>query len=276
MKIKISLAQFAFKMGKIEENIAIAREVIREAANKGSDIVLLPELWASGYDLKNWQRYASPINQGIFLLVRKMAQENKIAVGGTLLELWNGKAFNTFVFYGSEGETWGVYRKIHRFRLLEEEKWLGAGDRLVLAETPWGDIGLGICYDLRFPEMFRPYAVSGAQLLLIAAEWPDRRITHWSKLLQARAIENQLFVAGVNKVGLSMGVELGGRSAIIDPWGSPIVEGEKGEILLTAEINLDEVEKAREVIPVFRDRRPDVYKDFEGPPKNNFKDDKCG
>ena len=259
MKLKISLAQFSFKFSEVEENISIATRAINQAAQEGSDLILLPELWASGYDLKNWKKYASPINQGVFSQIKEMARTKRIAIGSSLLELRDGKAFNTFALYGNNGEIWGLYRKIHRFRLLDEEKWLGAGDKLILAETRWGGVGLAICYDLRFPEMFRPYATAGARLLLIVAEWPVKRVIHWTKLLQARAIENQMFVAGVNKVGESMGVQLGGRSAIIDPWGMPVIEGGKEEMLLSAEINLHEADRARKVIPVFDDLRPEVY-----------------
>ena len=259
MKLTISLAQMEFQFGEVEANFARAEQWIAEASGRGSDLVLLPELWASGYDLENWERYAAPLGEGDFKRVTDLAQKHRIAIGCSLLEEKDGRAYNTFTLSGPKGETWGVYRKIHRFRLLQEEKWLGAGDQLVLAQTPWGRTGLSICYDLRFPEMFRPYAVAGSCLTLIVAEWPERRVAHWSKLLQARAIENQMFVAGVNKVGVSQGVNLGGRSAIVDPWGVPLVEGDDTEALLTAEIDLREAEKARRYIPVLRDRQPDIY-----------------
>ena len=259
MQLRISLAQLEFQFGDVDANFNHAEKWIAEAASRGSDLVLLPELWASGYDLPNWKSYAAPLGEGSFKRVVDLAKEHGIAIGCSLLEEKNGLAFNTFVLYGPKGETWGVYRKIHRFRLLNEEKWLGAGDQLVLAETPWGPVGLAICYDLRFPEMFRPYFTAGAQFTLIVAEWPERRVAHWTKVLQARAIENQMFFAGVNKVGLSQGVRLGGCSAIVDPWGVTLVEGDDDEALLTAEIDLREVEKARHYIPVLRDRQPEVY-----------------
>jgi len=249
----------AFEFGEAEANFAHAAEWIGKAASHGSDLVLLPELWASGYDLSNWPRHATPLGEGLFLRVADLARAQEIAVGCSLLEEHNGKAYNTFVLYAPDGTSWGTYRKIHRFRLLEEEKWLGEGNKLSLIETPWGPVGLAICYDLRFPEMFIPYGMGGARLILIVAEWPERRVAHWSKLLMARAIENQCFVAGTNKVGESLGVKLGGRSAVIDPWGIPLVEGDDSEALLTIEIDLDECDKARRFIPVFKDRRPDVY-----------------
>jgi predicted amidohydrolase len=260
VKLTISLAQLDFEYGGVDANFLHAEKWIAEAASRGSDMVLLPELWASGYDLENWDRYASPLGDGSFKRISGLASDYGISIGCSLLELKNGKAFNTFVLNSPAGDIWGIYRKIHRFRLLNEEKWLGAGDQLVLANTPWGSIGLSICYDLRFPEMFRPYFLQGARLTLIVAEWPDRRVSHWSKLLQARAIENQMFFAGVNKVGESQGVKLGGCSAIIDPWGAPLTEGDDGECLLTAEIDLSAVEKARRQIPVMRDLQQDIYK----------------
>ncbi len=259
MKLTISLAQMEFQLGEVEPNFSRAAERIEQAAKVGSDLILLPELWASGYDLANWKRYASPLDDGVFKRVADLAREHRIAIGCSLLEKAEGRAFNTFVLWGPAGETWGVYRKIHRFRLLNEDKWLGAGDQLVLANTHWGPVGLAVCYDLRFPEVFRPYFAAGSCLSLIVAEWPERRIEHWSKLLQARAIENQMFIAGVNKVGQSQGVKLGGCSAIVDPWGVPLVEGDGSEALLTTEIDLGEAGKARRYIPVLRDRQPEIY-----------------
>ncbi len=259
-QLTISLAQMKFQFGNIEANFARAEEWIAEAAGCGSDLLLLPELWASGYDLENWARYAAPLGEGSFQRVSDLARRYRIAIGSSLLEAKGGGAFNTFVLYGPQGETWGVYRKIHRFRLLQEEKWLKAGDQLVLAPTPWGSVGISICYDLRFPEMFRPYSLAGSRLTLIVAEWPERRVAHWTKLLQARAIENQTFVAGVNKVGESQGVKLGGCSAIVDPWGVSLVDGDDREGLLTADIDLREADKARRYIPVMGDRQPEIYK----------------
>ena len=259
MEINISLAQMAFEFGNVEENLEFATNMIKQAANLKSDLILLPELWASGYDLSNWKQYATPMREGIFAEMSNLAKNNSIAIGGSLLERQGDRAFNTFVLFGNDGKTLGVYRKIHRFRLLEEEKWLEAGNELIIAGTQWGNVGLSICYDLRFPEIFRLYAKHDVKLILIVAEWPERRVVHWTKLLQARAIENQLFIAGVNKVGKSQGVKLGGFSAIVDPWGVPIIEGDDSEELLTHTIDLREADKARKYIPVFRDRRPDVY-----------------
>jgi omega-amidase len=140
---------------------------------------------------------------------------------------------------------------------MQEDKWLNAGNSLEIIPTPWGPVGLAICYDLRFPEMFRKYALQGVKMVLIPAEWPSRRIEHWRVLLRARAIENQMFVVATNCVGGSD--PIGGHSAVIDPWGQVIIEGEQEQVLLTTEIDLDVVNQVRERIPVLKEVRPDIY-----------------
>lgn len=259
MKLAISLAQITIELGNPKLNIERARQFVQEAANQGSDLVLLPELWSTGYDLANWKIYATGLDEGVFEQTRSISKEFNIAIGGSLLEKCDKGAYNTFVLYGSEGAFLAAYRKVHLFRLMEEDRWLKGGDRLLIAENPWGPVGLAICYDLRFPEMFRTYAIAGVPLTLVVAEWPEKRIEHWRVLLRARAIENQMYIAAVNRVGESKGEIFGGFSAIIDPWGEVIVEGNNIQSLITAEIDLGKVGNIRKLIPVMEDRSPEIY-----------------
>jgi omega-amidase len=259
MKLNLSLGQMHIHLGEPEKNFERVQSWTAEAARRGSALVLFPELWSTGYDLENWPKHAVPLGEGIFAQLSELAREQRIALGGSVLEARYGKAYNAFAFFDAEGQLIAVYRKAHLFRLMDEEKWLAPGDRLELVETEWGMTGLGICYDLRFPEMFRRYALSGARLILLPAEWPSRRAHHWQTLLRARAIENQMFVAGCNRVGESKGEHFGGGSAVIDPWGEAVVEGGSSETLLTAEIDLGMVDEVRNRIKVFEDRRPEIY-----------------
>jgi predicted amidohydrolase len=142
---------------------------------------------------------------------------------------------------------------------MAEDHFLVPGDRLALAESPWGTAGLAICYDLRFPEQFRAYALAGARLALLCAEWPNPRLAHWQTLLRARAIENQFFVVACNRVGSSAGTSFFGHSCVIDPWGEVLAEGGDGEELVTAVLDLHRVEEARARIAALADRRPEVY-----------------
>jgi predicted amidohydrolase len=222
-------------------------------------LVLFPELCSSGYDLAHREKYASALGEGGFERLSSLARGNHIALGASVLELWQGKFYNTFALFDDQGQCRAVYRKTHLFNLMQERDWLSAGDTFEQVEMPWGKTGLSICYDLRFPEMMRQHALQGARLVLLVAEWPARRIAHWQTLLRARALDNQLFIAGCNCVGMSGEEMFGGHSMIVDPWGQTIVEGNEQETLLTAEIDLDMVDEIRRSFPVLDDRRTDLY-----------------
>lgn len=256
---KIALAQLDLKIADPNGNFMKAQDAVRNAAGQGADILLLPELWSSGFDLAQTQKYAEPIGSGWFDKMRELALENQIAVGGSLIEEDQGSFYNTFVLYQGDGRLLGSYRKIHLFQMLEEDVHFQGGNQITVIDSPWGRIGMAICYDLRFPEIFRKCAVQGAELILLVAEWPSRRIEHWNILLRARAIENQCFIAAVNKSGESQGAKLGGSSAIINPMGEIIVQGGDDEQLLIGEIEIDQVPKIRKWMPIFEDRRPGIY-----------------
>jgi predicted amidohydrolase len=258
-RLIVALAQMALPPGNSESNFEKGMDFVRQASKKGADLVLLPELWVSGYDLENSKLHASEINQGWFQRMAQLATDHQIMLGGSLIESAQGNFYNTFVLYDQKGNLISSYRKIHLFKLLNEEKYLEGGDDLVTVDTAWGRMGLAICYDLRFPEMFRSYAVSGAELILIVAEWPQKRVAHWNQLLIARAIENQCFIAGVNKVGESKGKKLGGGSSIVNPMGDTLTQGGDEEGLLFASLDLSEIQKVRRWMPVLEDRKPDVY-----------------
>jgi omega-amidase len=259
MKVIISLAQIELEMGNIFYNLQTVMEMVTEAHKQSSQLILIPELWSSGFDLQNRALYSKE-NANLVTTMIKLASENKIWIGGSWLEEMNGNFFNTFNLFSPFGLPPIKYAKTHLFRLMEEDKWLSAGNNIQLTDLPWGMTGLSVCYDLRFPELFRYYALHGASLILNVAEWPLRRITHWTTLLRARAIENQLFIAGVNSVGKAGDETFGGKSAIINPWGEALAEGdENSSALLTAEIDLNEVTRIRNWMPILNDRRPDIY-----------------
>lgn len=268
MNLSVALAQAEFEFGEPDKNFQKASQMIIDAAERGADLVLLPELWATGYDLVNCREYASSIGEGWFYSMQSAAKENKIALGCSLMEKDQGEYFNTFVFYDPSGTLLGSYRKIHLFQMLKEQDHFQAGTELTSFDFNSVKIGLATCYDLRFPELFRAYAIAGVELMLIVAEWPAKRINHWNLLLQARAIENQYFVGAVNKVGESQGARIGGSSAVVNPMGEYLVQGEEKEALLMAEINLKEVDKIRRWMPVLKDRKPDLYQKFFHPPEN--------
>lgn len=258
-KLSISLAQMNIKLGDVRKNYNTMQQWAVEAARRGSHLVVFPELWSTGYALEQSKELASALNSGMFSQVTTVAQQNKISIVGSILEKRGVEVANSAAFFAPNGRVMGVYRKLHLFRLMDEDKWLQPGQAPLLLDLPWGVTALAICYDLRFPELFRRYAVEGAKMMIIPAEWPAARVEHWRALLVARAIENQCFIVACNAVGETGDTVFGGHSMIVDPWGRIVVEGGDSPMLLTAEIEMDEVDEARQRIPVFDDRREDVY-----------------
>ena len=258
-KLSISLAQMNIAYGDVRKNSKTAEEMVAEAAKRGSHLVVFPELWSTGYALDQSRDLAAQLNVGIFATVATLATENRISIIGSLLEKRGLEVSNSAAFIAPNGRNMGVYRKIHLFRLMEEDRWLQPGSAPLLMELPWGTTGVAICYDLRFPELFRRYAVQGAKMIIVPAEWPIERIDHWRTLLQARAIENQCFIVATNSVGQTGDKIYGGHSMIVDPWGKIVMEVGETPALATVDIDMDFVDVVRIKIPVFEDRRPDVY-----------------
>ena len=263
--LTVTLVQMDCALAQPAHNFARAADFIAEAARRGSDLVVLPELWSTAYDLENAADHASPLAQnadepGAFGDFARLARENGVWLVGSLLESRGGRHYNTAAIYSPAGELQADYSKIHLVPMLDEHLYLARGEKRTLAETPWGKAGLAICYDLRFPELFRRYALDGARLMILPAEWPKVRQNHWRTLLRARAIENQCYVLACNRVGSSKNVEFGGASAVIDPWGEALVEAGESEALLTVSFDPAFVEAVRQRIPIFADRREELYK----------------
>ncbi len=260
MTLKISLAQMNVILGEPRTNLDTVRLMAAEAARRGSQMLVLPELWSTGYDLENAAEYATELHEGIFSEVREMATHHQLYILGSCLSLLGeGQYGNTAVLCNPQGEIMADYSKIHLFRLMQEEQYLTAGDHLTLVDSEWGKLGLAICYDLRFPEMFRRYALDGAKVVFLPSEWPHPRLAHWQTLLRARAIENQLYLVACNRVGRSKDTDFFGHSCIVDPWGQPLIEAGEEEMLVTCEIDLGRVDEVRRKIPIFEDRRPELY-----------------
>jgi omega-amidase len=266
--ITIALAQMDITVGRPGDNLAQARDFAAQAREAGADMLLLPELWLHGYDLERAEEWASPLGEGGFAHMSAMAREFSLYLAGSTMERHAGggsgepdrTVSNTAALYAPDGALLGSYRKIHLFRLMQEHRYLAPGDHATLCPTPWGPVGLVICYDLRFPELLRTMALAGAVLFLVPAQWPVPRAKAWFLLARARAVENELFVAACNRVGQDGPVTFSGRSCVVDPWGDALVDGDDQERLLIAQVDLREMRKARRYLPIYKDRRPEAYR----------------
>jgi omega-amidase len=262
MLLPLSLVQMNVAAGRPEVNLARVREQVRRASEAGAGLIVLPELWGSGYDLAHAAHHADELGHGLFAEMAALARTHGVHLAGSLLERRGEGFFNTAVLYSPGGDLVGHYSKIHLFRLMDEHRYLRAGDATPVFDLPWGRTALAICYDLRFPELLRCYALQGAVLVVVPAQWPARRIDHWQTLLRARAMENQMIVVACNRVGHDGddGAPFGGHSAVYDAWGRAVVEGDgEAETVLSGTVDLSTVEKARAFIPLFQDRRADLY-----------------
>ncbi|NIN64817.1 MAG: carbon-nitrogen family hydrolase [Anaerolineae bacterium] len=259
MKLKVSLGQMDIALGEPEKNLDKMRAMTAEAQRRGSEVVVFPELWSTGYDLERVREYATPIDEGVFAETAKIAKENSIHIIGSLLSTADRGYTNTAAIFSPQGHSLGEYSKVHLFDPMEEPKYLVPGQEATVFDLAWGKSALAICYDLRFPELFRKYALAGARVVFLTAEWPYPRLTHWQILLRARAIENQFFIVACNRVGESGQWRFFGHSAVYDPSGELIVDADEEETLATAVIDLDAVDEARQAMPVLEDRREEVY-----------------
>ena len=266
MKLTISMVQMSVVPANPAANLKKAEGFVAAAAAKKSDLVCLPEMWTTGFDWAYNERAAAG-QEATIERVADMARRHKVWLNGSMLAAdESGRPANTSILFAPDGRKAGIYRKTHLFSLLHEEKHMAAGNTLCLAETPWGPVGLSVCYDIRFPELFRTYALQGAMIVLSPMAFPRPRIEHWKVLVRARAIENQLFMVGTNRVGSETIGDDGtvtyfGDSVIVDPWGETVVEaGETNEELLTAVLDLDKVGEIRAKMSVLKDRRPDLYR----------------
>ncbi len=257
--LTLALAQMDIQTGHPEANLAQAREFAAQAQKAEANLLLLPELWLHGYDLERAEQWATPRGEGGFAAMATMAQMFDLHIVGSLLERHAGGISNTAVLFGPTGEPLGAYRKVHLFRPMQEHQYLTPGDHLTLCPTPWGPTGLSICYDLRFPELYRTLALAGARLVVVPAQWPVPRLDAWLLLARARAVENELIVAACNRVGVNENVTFPGQSLVVGPLGETLAQADDQERLLITRADLKEIRKARRYLTVYEDRRPEAY-----------------
>jgi predicted amidohydrolase len=255
--ITAAAIQFNIKQGDVDANLAYIREALPRVAAQGANLAVLPEMWSSGFAYKNLNELALR-TQGIVDELRELSARYKMVIIGSMPEPNGVKVFNT-VFVVDNGSAAGVYRKIHLFSLLGEDRAFSGGDSWLLADTSIGKIGIIICYDLRFPELSRRLALEGAQVICVPAQWPKPRQEHWRTLLRARAIENQLFVVSCNACGIIGKLDFFGMSMIIDPKGEVLAEAGEREGEVSAVLDMQAMKDWRAQIPCFSDRKPGSY-----------------
>jgi predicted amidohydrolase len=254
-----------------ERNLATADRLVREAAALGAELVVLPEKWSVLGPDEMLEAGAQALDGRAISWARATARELGIdLLAGSIVERVPGqeKSANTSVHVGPDGELKAVYRKIHMFDvevdgvLYAESATEQPGDEIVMTKLGGGlELGMTICYDLRFPELYRILAVRGAEAIAVPAAFTLATTRdHWEVLVRARAIENQCFVIAPNQIGTHPGgYRSGGRSLIVDPWGLVLASAPDKQTMIVADLDLDALRAVRRKLPSLANRRPDTY-----------------
>jgi predicted amidohydrolase len=229
--------------------------VAERIAATEADLVLLPELWATGYfAFDDYAATAQPLDGPLVQALGAAAKAAGVTLhGGSMVErAADGSLHNTSLLFDPDGTLAHTYRKVHLFGYGSREQELLTPGTAVGARGPYA---LSTCYDLRFPELFRRQVDAGSRLFLVAAAWPLPRLAHWQVLLRSRALENQSFLAACNAGGRQGDVELAGRSAVVDPWGEVVAEAGGGAETLLVDVDPELVTRSRADFPALADRR---------------------
>ncbi|WP_462188683.1 MULTISPECIES: nitrilase-related carbon-nitrogen hydrolase [unclassified Frankia] len=243
-----------------EENAADrVRRVLGEIRRTQADLVVLPELWVTGYfHFDRYEAEAEAVTGPTVTALREAARERGChLVAGSIVERSaDGRLFNTTVLIGPDGMIRHAYRKVHLFGYgSAEARLLTPGATVGTVPTELGVVGLATCYDLRFPELFRLLAEGGAEIVVVVSAWPLARLDHWRMLTRARAIENQVYLVACNAAGRQAGREMAGASVVVDPWGEVLAEAGPRPTTVRAELDPARPAAVRAEFPVLTHRR---------------------
>ena len=268
--MKLALIQMSIS-GDSRENLCRAGDYIARAAELGADMAVLPEMFCCPYNTALFREYSEPEGGERSLLMAEIANKNKIwLVAGSVPEsAANGKVYNTLYLYGRDGTLAAKHRKAHLFDIdiengqsFKESEVLSCGNGLTTAETEFGTLGLAVCYDIRFPELFSQMAARGARLIIVPAAFNmTTGPAHWELTFRARALDNQAFVVGVAAARDNNAHYISyAHSIITSPWGEVLTQMDEKEGMIVYEIDLGEADRIRKQLPLLEHRRPDIYK----------------
>ncbi len=254
--MKIGLFQLDTCFNKLEQNKAHIEATV---ASSDADLFIAPELWNTGYTLPDIRKNAENAPRIIEWTASLAKKHNRTFVLGSIGELIDNDLYNSLYCIGADGTVMSKYSKIHLFTLTKEDDHFSAGRTVVTQKIDDLTFGFAICYDLRFPELFRLLREKGADAVILPANWPAPRVAHWLTLGKARAIENQMYMIGVNRSGIDNGIEFGGSSFVYAPWGETVLENPIEPNYTECEITRETVEYSRSRFDSFRDRVPQLY-----------------
>lgn len=260
--MRVAALQMNIAFGEPEKNMSTLYRMASEAMESRPDVLLLPELWRLGFYPRPIADYADADGaQTREVLSRLAAQYQVNIVGGTIANAIGAQVFNTCYIFDRTGHLTATYHKTHLFTPSGEKDDFTAGDSIVTFSLDGIKCGIAVCYDVRFPELIRRLALEDIAILFLPAAWPLDRLIHWQTLIRARAIENQIFVVACNETGIAADdLQMGGHSAIIDPWGEILARADDEETILQGNLRPVIRNQIKESMDVFADRREALYR----------------
>lgn len=266
-KVRLTQVQMVVTEDK-SGNLLRASALIDRAASAGAEIVCLPEMFTTPYANDCFPKYAEPMDGETSEILSQAARRNGIVlVGGSFPERDGDHLYNTALVFGPDGQLLGKHRKVHLFDIaiegqfsFKESDTLSAGNAMTVVDTPYGRVGVVICFDIRFPELFRLMVLEGAQIILVPAAF--NTVTgpaHWHLLARSRAVDNQAFVAMTSPARQNSGFQAYGHTLVSDPWGTILSEAGEGEELVHSLLDLESLHKIRRELPFLSARRTDLY-----------------
>lgn len=256
--INIALAQLRCELGNKQENLLRILQSMEEAVKKGADYVLFPELYLTGYAMNEQILTLAESEEGPSIRqVREQAARHRVGAVVGFPEKENGRLYNTALLIGKDGKTIGKYRKVHLYHL--EKDWFTPGENLPVFRLPEGNVALQITYDMEFPEPARILSLKEAQLVLVLAANMVPYQSYQDTFIKARALENHIFTALANMVGLDSDNVFFGESQVVHPDGHAIYKGKNNEELPVISLDISETVPERQILDYLHNRRPSVY-----------------
>jgi len=265
--IKLAICQIRTELSQAE-TMEKAHRMVREAAQNGAEIVVLPEMYNCPYTREYFKKYAVLGHSSAVAAMSSWARELGILlVGGSVPETEGDKIYNTCFVFDKQGRQIARHRKVHLFDVdlpnmrFRESSTFTPGEDITVFDTEYGKMGCAVCFDVRFPELFRAMAVQGAKIIFLPAQFNTvTGSAHWEMTLRMRAVDNELFVVGASAARYEgFNYLCWGHSAVADPYGELIAQCDEKEQIVYADINLDRVDEVRGILPTFRRLRRDVY-----------------
>lgn len=254
------MVQFDIDFDNPTQNREKVSQLIDQALEKKPDAIILPEMWNTSFNFKSMHKNADEKGEPSLEMLREKASKNNVnIIAGSIADRHGKNTYNRSYVIDRKGTVIFHYDKMHLVHHAKEDQFITPGEEIEIFELDGVKCGIVICYDLRFPELCRALALKGVQVIFAPVQWFETRLDHYEILCKARALENQVYLVSVNRIGSEFKAIFCGKSMVIDPWGKTLAQMNREEGVLTCNLDLSLVDRVRKKVTCFDDRRSDLY-----------------